>query len=92
MLTTEDIENIKNATISLVSNGKEFRSVFPDSSFQSLLLARTLDNPTENSHILIRDTFLDIMDTKIRLFNLSQVDSFRFTYKDGQGFKHIIEK
>lgn len=92
MLTTEDIENIKNATISLVSNGKELRSVFPNSSFQSLLLARTLDNPTENSHILIRDTFLDIMDTKIRLFNLSHVDSFRFTYKDGEGYKHIIEK
>ena len=92
MLTTEDIENIKNATISLVSNGKEYRSVFPDSSFQSLLLARTLDNPTENSHILIRDTFLDILDTKIRLFNITQVDSFRFTYKDGEGYKHIIER
>lgn len=92
MITTETISEIKNATISLVVSGKEYRSVFPDSSFQSLLLARTLDNPTENSHILIRDTFLDIMDTKMRLFNLSQVDSFRFTYKDGEGFKHIIEK
>ena len=92
MITTETIKNIKNATISLVSNGKEYRSVFPDSSFQSFLLSRTLDNPTENSHILIRDTFLDILDTKIRLFNINQVDSFRFTYKDGEGYKHIIEK
>lgn len=92
MITTETIENIKNATISVVSNGKEYTSVFPNSSFQSLLLARTLDNPTENSHILIRDTFLDILDTKLRLFNLSQVDSFRFTYKDGEGYNHIIER
>lgn len=92
MITTETISEIKNATISIVSNGKEYRSVFPDSSFQSLLLARTLDNPTENSHILIRDVFLDILDTKIRLFNITQVDSFRFTYKDAEGFKHIIER
>lgn len=92
MLSLETIENIKNATISVSFKGKEHRSVFPDSSFQSLLLARTLDNPTEDSHILIRDTFLDIMDTKLRLFNIPQVDSFRFTYKDGEGFKHIIER
>ena len=92
MITTETISEIKNATISLVSNGKEYRSVFPDSSFQSLLLCRTLDNPTENSHILIRDTFLDILDTKLRLLNLTKVDSFRFTYKDGEGYKHIIER
>ena len=92
MITTETISEIKNATISLVSNGKEFRSVFPDSSFRRVLLARTLDNPTENSHILIRDTFLDILDTKIRLFNITKVDSFRFTYKDGEGYKHIIER
>ncbi len=92
MITTEDIQNIKNATIIVVSNGKEYRSVFPNSSFQSLLLARTIDNPTENSHILIRDTFLDILDTKLRLFSLSQIDSFRFTYKDSEGYKHIIER
>ena len=92
MLSVETISEIKNATISIVIEGKEHRSVFPDSSFQSLLLARTLDNPIEDSHILIRDTFLDIMDTKLRLFNWSQVDSFRFTYKDGEGFKHIIER
>ncbi len=92
MITKETIESIKHATICIVSNGTEYRSVFPDSSFQSFLLARTLENPTENSHILIRDTFLDILDTKIRLFNLSHVDSFRFTYKDGEGYKHIIER
>lgn len=92
MVTLETIESIKNATISVVINGKEHRSVFPNSSFQSLLLARNLDNPTEDFHILIRDTFLDILDAKMRLFNLSQVDSFRFTYKDGEGYKHIIER
>ena len=92
MITKSDIQNIKNATISLVSNGKDFLLAFPDSSFQSLLLSRALDNPTENSHILIRDTFLDILDTKIRLFNINQVDSFRFSYKDGEGYKHIIER
>ena len=92
MVSLETIESIKNATISVVINGKEHRSVFPNSSFQSLLLARTLDNPTEELHILIRDAFLDIMDTKLRLFNLSHFDSFRFTYKDGEGYKHIIER
>lgn len=92
MITTETIQTIKNATIRFISNGTEYRSVLPDSSFQSLLLARTLDNPTEESHILIRDAFLDIMDTKIRLFNFPQVDSFRFTYEDGEGYKHIIER
>ncbi len=92
MLSLETIETIKNATISIFVNGKEHSLVLPDSSFQSSLLARTWDNPYDDSHILIRDTFLDIFDTKIRLFNLSHVDSFRFTYKDGEGYKHIIER
>ena len=92
MLSLETISEIKNATISVVINGKEHKSVFPNSSFQSLLLARALDNPTEDLHILIRDTFLDILDTKLRLFNISQFDGFRFTYKDGEGFTHIIER
>lgn len=92
MITLKTIDNIKNATISVFIKGKEHRSVFPNSSFQSFLLARALDNPTEDLHILIRDTFLDILDTKLRLFNISQFDGFRFTYKDGEGFKHIIER
>lgn len=92
MVTLETIESIKNATISVVINGKEYKSVFPNSSFQSLLLAQNLDNPTEDFYILIRDTFLDILDTKLRLFNCSHFDSFRFTYKDGDGYKHIIER
>lgn len=91
-MTIEAINNIKNATISLVISGKTHRSVVPDSTFQSLLLARNLDNLDESSHILIRNTFLDLMDTKLRLFNITQVDSFRFTYTDEDGYKHIIER
>lgn len=91
-MTIDSMVNIKNATISFVSNGTEYRSVVTNSTFQSSLLSRYLDDPSENSHIIIRDTFLDLLDTKLRLYNLSHVDSFRFTYKDGEGYKHIIER
>ncbi len=92
MITTESISKIKNASITFISNGKVNKSVLSNSTFQSLLLARTLDIPTENSHVLIRDAFLDILDQKLKILGLSQIDSFRFCYTDEDGYRHIIER
>ena len=92
MISIETISKIKNATITIVSNGKVNRTVLPNSSFQAILLARTLDIPTENSHVLIRDVFLEILDENLKIHDLSQIDSFRFSYTDEDGYKHIIER
>ena len=94
MITPESLNFVYNVKIEFIcSNNYKSKLVFKNQQFRDLMMVRFLSEEGKYTelHQLLIATCLNALSDEVIVHHLSPIDEFTITFRDEEGYKHIIE-
>ena len=95
MITQDSIKTVYNVKIEFTCiNNYKSKLCFKNQQFIDMMNARYISDfcKIQELHQLIIATSLNALNDEVIAHQLSPIESFTITYKDEEGYNHIIER